>query len=55
MARGRLPMRKLKKVLGYHFDEGPQCAVDCESLRSVASLGVRDTLRYVAHHGTGNG
>ena len=30
MAQGRLPMRKVKKVLGFHFDEG-------RSARAIAS------------------
>ena len=42
MARGRLPMRKVKKVLGFHFDEGRSArviATHCGiARRSVASV-----------------
>ena len=40
MARGRLPMRKIKKILGFHFDEGRSAraiSAHCDvSRRSVA-------------------
>ena len=42
MARGRLPMRKVKRVLGFHFDEGRSArviATHCGiARRSVASV-----------------
>ena len=42
MARGRLPMRKVKKILGFHFDEGRSAraiATHCGiARRSVASV-----------------
>ena len=50
MAQGRLPMRKVKKVLGFHFDEGRSAraiAMHC----GIARRSVAQTLERFAESG----